>query len=939
MKTYLSFFKALLLPAALWGLAGQSFAWEPTVNPVVWQGDVKRLVLLVETADRPFYTPDAHEEYAQMLNGDNYTGLGCVGSARQFLVDNSGGKFRPQFIVAGPLRLSKSMGYYGGKPAPGEGNDGDVGKMVIEACKLAKAQGVDFSQLDYNDDGRVDNVYLFHSGPIDTSIPTPWPHASGVAGGGLILDGKLVDSYAISQEMATETKRGGYTTFLHEFGHTLGLTDDYAGRLGRFSIYVDGTFNGGIIPVNFNSMERLMLGWLDYDTIDRDGQYVLEPLAANKALLLKTNNPDEYFLFENRSNRSDLTLWDSYFEFGGMLVWHIDRSQNPVSWTDDNGTHTTTAWNMWGNNSPNASPDHPCHELIEADNDDNPRQYRAGMYFPGSRYRTELDSRTHAEFRTWSGAPVSAEIYDIRQLDDGSIAFRVRNFDASTLSVAVRNSEGKLLSNAYVSLTPVDEVDAQSAFVPRALEAKAGGRKFTGDTGLTGICQLTGLDVGRYRLLVDKEGYRIYTAYVDIVEGDNRAEATLQAFADLGGTQLTWYTGQNIRNVFFVPEQIRAAGWDATDLAAHVGERLEKVELQFGGRPTGDLYVFADDEVVYRKPMENLVENGVTSIDLSAENILIEAGKSLKVGYLLTADGGGWPSTADNGFQVAGKGGLISTDRGASWHLSNDLNANWAIWITLQREVEDVPVEAVGFDEPVVDVAVGETVRLRANVLPIEVMNRKVTWTTSDEAIAKIDAEGNVEAIATGEATITATSVQNPEIAGRCTVHVRMSGDMVSVVPYQREARVAWPGFHPDKQWKVSWRKAGDEAYASAAPQTQTMLYLTHLQPDTAYEGTIEALGEAATAPVGFAFSTRALTSEYPVLDLPTRSFKVGDAVPLVVSNIGCDEYAVAWKVDGSECTADEYACTAAGTVKLRAEVTLDDGSTEILIKKLRITN
>ena len=88
--------------------------------------------------------------------------------------------------------------------------------------------------------------------------------------------------------MASETIRGGYTTFLHEFGHTLGLTDDYSGRLGRFSIYCDGTFNGGIIPVNFNAMERLMLGWLDYEVIDREGEYTLEPLAKNKGLLLKT---------------------------------------------------------------------------------------------------------------------------------------------------------------------------------------------------------------------------------------------------------------------------------------------------------------------------------------------------------------------------------------------------------------------------------------------------------------------------------------------------------------------------------------------------------------------------------------------------------------------------------------------------------------------------
>ena len=73
-------------------------------------------------------------------------------------------------------------------------------------------------------------------------------------------------------------------------------------------------------------------------------------------------------------------------------------------------------------------------------------------------------------------------------------------------------------------------------------------------------------------------------------------------------------------------------------------KKLTKVRVQFSGRPTGDLYVFTDDQVVHNKPMENVVENGVTTFDLSTENIVIEAGKSLKVGYLLTSDGGGiWP--------------------------------------------------------------------------------------------------------------------------------------------------------------------------------------------------------------------------------------------------------------------------------------------------------
>lgn len=32
------------------GAAGRATSWEPTINQVVWKGDVKRLILLVETS-------------------------------------------------------------------------------------------------------------------------------------------------------------------------------------------------------------------------------------------------------------------------------------------------------------------------------------------------------------------------------------------------------------------------------------------------------------------------------------------------------------------------------------------------------------------------------------------------------------------------------------------------------------------------------------------------------------------------------------------------------------------------------------------------------------------------------------------------------------------------------------------------------------------------
>lgn len=53
----------------------------------------------------------------------------------------------------------------------------------------------------------------------------------------------------------------------------------------------------------------------------------------------------------------------------------------------------------------------------------------------------------------------------------------------------------------------------------------------------------------------------------------------------------------------------------------------------------------------------------------------------------------------------------------------------------------------------------GETVQLSATVSPDNAINKSVTWSSSDYAVANVDANGLVTAVGGGEATITATTV------------------------------------------------------------------------------------------------------------------------------------------------------------------------------------
>lgn len=70
-----------------------------------------------------------------------------------------------------------------------------------------------------------------------------------------------------------------------------------------------------------------------------------------------------------------------------------------------------------------------------------------------------------------------------------------------------------------------------------------------------------------------------------------------------------------------------------------------------------------------------------------------------------------------------------------------------------------VAVTGLSVNPTTMTVAVGDTGSIVANVVPVNATNRLVTYTSSDEAIATVNAQGVVTGVAEGSATITATTV------------------------------------------------------------------------------------------------------------------------------------------------------------------------------------
>jgi len=299
------------------------------INDYPTTGSPKSLVILVNFSDVKFNAANTTAEFSSLLNEEGYNKNGHVGSARDYYKYNSKNVFTPDFVVVGPVTVSKTRDYYGQNGASGE--DLHPEEMAKEACILADAT-VDFSQFDYNKDGYVDNIYLFYAGngEADSGLEnTIWPHSSSLENNNmaLTLDGMKINDYACSSELNYLDERAGIGTFVHEYAHILGLPDlydvdyDYYNGQGfdlnSWSVMAYGPYNNNsCVPPCMSVLERKLLGWSTPTELTLPSSLSLQDFgSSNQGYIIKTNNDGEYFLLENRQLTKN--PWDAYLPYHG----------------------------------------------------------------------------------------------------------------------------------------------------------------------------------------------------------------------------------------------------------------------------------------------------------------------------------------------------------------------------------------------------------------------------------------------------------------------------------------------------------------------------------------------------------------------------------------------------------------------------------------------
>ena len=355
-------------------------------------GKKKGLVLLVDFDNVSMIGNNPSSDYFKMFNQIGYSNDNHIGSVHDYFYDQSYGLFDLTFDVVGPIKLSKKYGYYG-QNSDTFGSDKYAGSMIIEACKAVDGT-VNFSDYDWDKDGVVETVFVVYAGygeNASSDASTIWPHKSSLSGrasvgdgsGSLTLDGVTIDVYACSSELAGSDgyNRNGIGTACHEFSHCLGLPDlydtDYSGAFGmnKWDVMDSGSYSGpngrGETPYGYSAFERAYVGWLEFDKLENESWYALQPLNdyAHAYIINNAANENEFFILENHQSEKWFSYVGNHTNLHGMMITHVDYDEK-----------------AWTNNAVNGSQTHMRESIVPADN--NYGKYNASSK---SYYLSEAD--------------------------------------------------------------------------------------------------------------------------------------------------------------------------------------------------------------------------------------------------------------------------------------------------------------------------------------------------------------------------------------------------------------------------------------------------------------------------------------------------------------------------------------------------------------------
>ena len=248
-----------------------------------------------------------------------------------------------------------------------------------------------------------------------------------------------------------------------------------------------------------------------------------------------------------------------------------------------------------------------------------------------------------------------------------------------------------------------------------------------------------------------------------------------------GSTVTIYVNTLTMSSTVAVPKLTDMLLYEARTTLNSYGLSLGEVTAVASSAPSGTVLTQSIEPgamVATNTAIDMTVSNGVvlpTEIAIGAQTI--EIGKTKNVGASVKPDNAG-----DKGFtifecdnkKVATFNGVSITGVSVgSCTMTARLNADNTKTCKFKVTVTEaaVAVASVALDHTSLSLEVGGSQALTADVQPANATNKAVTWSSSDSAVATVDANGLVSAVGAGSATVTVTTADGSHTA-TCAVTV-----------------------------------------------------------------------------------------------------------------------------------------------------------------------
>ena len=220
---------------------------------------------------------------------------------------------------------------------------------------------------------------------------------------------------------------------------------------------------------------------------------------------------------------------------------------------------------------------------------------------------------------------------------------------------------------------------------------------------------------------------------------------------------------------------------DAVTLGGSNNDSTRTVTAQKGG--TATITVTAQDGSNVSNSIEITVTDDtpvpVTGVSLNKNSLsLTVGGKDTLIATVAPTNASNqkvnWSSSNDKIASVDSSGNVTAVAQGSATITATTEDGQKTATCSVTVTQGNVPVTGVTVSPTSSTVAINGTLQLTANVQPSNATNKAVTWTSSNNSIATVDANGKVTGKAVGSATITATTTDGKKTAS-CTVTVTAS--------------------------------------------------------------------------------------------------------------------------------------------------------------------